>query len=281
VTTPLDILPASSIEAIAALCQRTMARPPTADELRGGLFAPEEEAIVRGDPSVGIVVAVRNADGGSIRLLAVDPARQREGHATRLLRAAEADLSKDRQDKTVVTIGADPPYYLFAGVETTQLPMLCLLERLHYSRHEANFNMDVDLTDLPSAIEGPVIASPHDHDEVDAFMAAQWPNWRLEVLRALHKGTLVIERDAAGLSGFCAWNVTRRGLLGPVAVRLDLLGKGAGVGLLVSGLRHMHAAGYRKIEVSWVGPIVPYAKVGGMVGRVFFVYRKTINPPRS
>jgi len=43
-------------------------------------------------------------------------------------------------------------------------------------------------------------------------------------------------------------------------------------------LRRMRDAGRRHIEVAWVGPIGPYARVGGTIGRVFFVYRKTIEP---
>jgi hypothetical protein len=31
--------------------------------------------------------------------------------------------------------------------------------------------------------------------------------------------------------------------------------------------------------VSWVGPIRPYAAVGGTIGRVFLVCRKVIQPP--
>lgn len=274
--TPLERLGISDTQAIADLCARSLARPPNADELRDGLFAPDQPAVVRGDPEVGVVAAVPSEAGGSIRLLVVDPRRQREGHGSRLLRAAEADLRDGRHGKTVVTVGADAPYYLFAGVETTQTPMLCLLERHHYSRHEANYNMDVVLTDLPPDPGGPAIATAEDRDEVDAFMAAHWANWRLEVLRALGKGTLLIDRDGEGISGFCAWDVNRRGLLGPVAVRLDLLGKGAGIPLLVGALHRMRAAGMTEIEVSWVGPILPYARVGGTIGRVFFVYRKTV-----
>ena len=56
------------------------------------------------------------------------------------------------------------------------------------------------------------------------------------------------------------------------------MGKGAGVALLVSALHRMRSAGWEQVEVSWVGPILPYARVGGTVGRVFFVYRKTLPP---
>jgi len=63
-----------------------------------------------------------------------------------------------------------------------------------------------------------------------------------------------------------------------VAVRLELIGRGAGVAVLHYALHRMRDAGRGRIEVAWVGPIVPYARVGGTIGRVFFVYRKTIEP---
>jgi predicted N-acetyltransferase YhbS len=278
--TPLEVLDPSALAGIAELCRRSLDRPPAQNELRDCLFAVDQPAIVRGDPDVGVVVAVPSDEGGSIRLLAVDPGHQGQGHGHRLLRAAEDDLRAGRQGRTVVTVGADPPYYLFPGVETTQLAMLCLLEREHYARADATFNMDVDLSTLGGAEpDGPWAAGPGDRADVDAFLSEQWPNWRQEALRALDKGTLVIGRDTQGITGFCAWDVNRRGQLGPVAVRLDLMGKGAGAPLLVAALHHMRRAGWETVEVAWVGPIVPYARVGGAVGRVFFVYRKTIEGP--
>jgi GNAT superfamily N-acetyltransferase len=284
IVTTIDTLDASAVDAIAALCARALDRPPTADELIGGLFAPDQPAIVRGDPGVGVVVSVASADGGYVRLLVVDPAEQGKGHGKRLLQAAEEDLQAARDGPTVITVGADAPYYLFPGVETTQTAMLCLLEQRRYLRQEANFNMDIDLGALPPepapvAGRGPMLAGPSDRDEVESWMAANWDNWRPEALRALDKGTLLIDRDEAGLTGFCAWDVNRGGLLGPVAVRLDLIGRGYGVPLLLGALHRIRAAGRARVEVSWVGPIGPYAKVGATVGRVFFVFRKTLNPP--
>jgi hypothetical protein len=164
-------------------------------------------------------------------------------------------------------------------VETTELGMLVLLERHHYDRVEANFNMAVDLTALPPDRGGYTIAAPAERDEVDDWMTTHWANWRLEVLRALDKGSLLLARDDQGISAFCAYNVNRRGLLGPVASRFELIGKGAAYALIVGALHQMRAAGRDTGEVVWVGPIVPYARVGARVSRVFFVYRRQL--PRS
>jgi GNAT superfamily N-acetyltransferase len=266
----------SDVDVIAALCRRSLADPPQPDELAACLFAPDQPATVRGQPDIGVVATVASTDPaageGFVRLIAVDPAHRGQGAGRALLAAAEADLA----GKSVITVGADAPYYLYPGAPASETALLCLLERAHYQRQEANFNMDVDLGRLPRDPGGTALATEEDRDEVAAWMAANWANWRAEVLRALDKGTLLLSRDREGVVGFCAWDVNRRGLLGPIAVRLDVIGKGAGVPLLLGGLHRMRQGGRSRAQVAWVGPIVPYARVGGVVGQVFFVYRKRL-----
>ncbi len=271
--TNLDVLSASEVEAIAELCRRGLADPPTRAELAASLFSPDQPATVRGDPSVGVVATVEWDGQGYVRLLVVDPAARGRGHGRSLLAAAEADLG----GLPSVTVCADPPYYLFPGVETDQTEMLCLLERSRYRRVESNFHMAVDLTAIPPDPGGTELADPAQRQAVAEWMDKQWPAWKPEVLRALDNSTLVVSYDDTGeLVGFCAYDVTRAGLLGPVAVRVDLVGKGVGVPLLLGALHRMRDDGRKRIEVSWVGPIVPYARVGGRVSRVFFVYRKKL-----
>lgn len=271
--TPLDLLDHHALDALAALCRRSLPDPPATDELEGALFAPDQPALIRGDPDVGFVATVvGDGGGGFVRLLVVDPSHQGKGHGQALLAAAEVDLAS----RPTVTVGADAPYFLYPGVPTTQTAMLCLLERRHYSRVEANFNVDVDLSRIPDDPGGAEVATADMRDEMGAWMSDHWPNWRPEVLRALDKGTLLYARDDEGIVGFCAYDVNRRDTLGPVAVRPGIIGRGVGVPLLVGALHRMRATGRSKIEVLWVGPIVPYARVGGVVGRVFFVYQKRL-----
>src|SRR5581483_3895534 len=105
---------------------------------RGALFAPDQPALVRGDPATGVVATV-DADGGRyVRLLVVDPAQRGHGHGHALLAAAEADTRA--AGSRTLTIGADAPYFLWAGVPSDALALLCLLERHHYARVEANFD---------------------------------------------------------------------------------------------------------------------------------------------
>lgn len=269
---PFDRLDRGDLPAVAELCRRGLADPPEADELEGALFAPDQPATVRGDPKLGIVATVEGEGGGYVRLLVVDPSARGRGHGHALLEAAESDLTGTKS----VTVGADAPYFLFPGVETSQIAMLSLLERHRYTRAEANFNMAVDLDALRPDPGGTELAELGDRPDVAAWLDTYWPNWAAEALRALDRGTLIVSRDEGGITGFCAYDVNRRGLLGPVAVRHDLIGKGVGEPLVLGALHRMRASGRRRAEVVWVGPIVPYARVGGTVSRVFFVYRKKL-----
>ena len=76
---------------------------------------------------------------------------------------------------------------------------------------------------------------------------------------------------------FCAFEVNRVGFLGPVGVRPDLIGRGAGTPALVGALHELRVRGRSSTEVVWVGPIVPYARLGGRVSTVYFVYRKELS----
>jgi GNAT superfamily N-acetyltransferase len=276
----IDELDRSALAGISALCQRAVVDPPNEEELAGALFDPGQAVTVLGDPAVGVVAVSECADGPHVRLLAVDPAQRRQGHGHALLEAAE-QWARAAGHRALIT-GADPPYFLWPGAPTGETALLCLLEGRHYGRTETNFNMDVDLAQIPADPSGHRLATADDRDDVDAFMAAQWPNWQAEVLRALDKGNLVISRDSdegqrGDLAAFCAFEVNRIGLLGPVAVRLDLMGQGRGKPALIGALHELRRRGRRTISVVWVGPVVPYALVGGTVTDTFFVYRKELS----
>jgi predicted N-acetyltransferase YhbS len=270
----LELLDAGRLEDVFDLCRRCLPEPPSKDELSASLYSPEETVMVRGDPDVGIVATVCSGAQGYVRLLGVEPSVRGQGHGSALLRSAEEDLSE--RGATSVQIGADPPYYLYPGVETTQTAMLGLLERHRYHRGESNFNMAVDLGTLPPDPGGHEVAGPGEGTAISAWMREHWPNWEAEVMRALERSTLLISRDENGMAGFCAYDVNRAGVLGPTAVRGDLWGQGVGRPLIVGSLHRMRATGRRQAEISWVGPIRPYARVGAHVSRMFFVYRRTL-----
>jgi predicted N-acetyltransferase YhbS len=266
------------LDAVAALCARSLTDAPSADELARTVFEPLQQATVIGDPDVGMIATVAGLGGGAsqgfVRLLVVAPEHRNRGVGRELLVAGEEDLRG--RGLTSVTIGEDAPYYLWPGVETSETRLLYLLERRKYTRTGANSNMDLDLAGIPEVVGGWVAATVADRAEVEAWADQHWAWWTAELVRAAERDTLVVSRDDAGITAVCAYDVTRAGWVGPVAVRPDLMGRGVGVPALVGALHRMRAAGYSKVEVGWVGPLVPYARVGATVGRVFFTYRKEL-----
>jgi GNAT superfamily N-acetyltransferase len=265
----------SHLDAIAQLCGRGLADTLSAEELNGALFPPDQPVAVLGDASDGVVAVAECDDGPHIRLLVVDPSARGKGRGHALLAAAE-DWARAHGHGHLLT-GADPPYFLWPGVPSDQTALICLLERRHYARAEVHFNMRVNLGQLPPDPSGHRTAQAPDREVVDSWMGTHWPNWRLEVLRALDKHNLVLAHDEAGdLVAFCAFEVNRRGLLGPVGVRPDLIGRGQGKGVLLGALHELRRRGAEEVSVVWVGPVVPYAAVGGRVSDVYFVYRKDL-----
>jgi GNAT superfamily N-acetyltransferase len=262
---------------VVDLCRRGIPDPPAPAELEVALFAPDQPAVLFGDPATGVVAAVECDDGAHIRLLVVDPAARGVGIGHALLTAAEEWARAQGQPRIV--IGADPPYFLWPGAPSTDTALLCLLERRHYSRGETNFNMRVGLATVPPDPGGHRIAQPRDRAAVDGWAAMHWPNWRHEILRALDKGNLVVAHDDGAdgdIVAFCAFEVNRSGFLGPVGVRPDLIGQGRGKGVLLGALHELRRRGAREVDVVWVGPVPPYAAVGGRVSDVYFVYRKEL-----
>jgi GNAT superfamily N-acetyltransferase len=273
-------LEVSDLPGIAELCARSLADAPGPDELERTLFAPDQPATVIGDPAVGVIATVEGVSAvgtsgqGFVRLLVVATEHRRRGLGRALLRAGEADLAA--RGFGSVTVGADAPYYLWPGVAARETALLCLLERLKYTRTEANFNMDVNLEAIPEDPGGWTTATAAERDEVRGWAVQHWCFWEAEMVRALDRGTLVISRDEGGISAVCAYDVNRAGWVGPVAVRPDRMGRGAGVAALLGALHRMRTGGRTHAEVGWVGPVVPYARVGATVGRVFFVHRKEL-----
>jgi predicted N-acetyltransferase YhbS len=278
VTEAFGQLEAADLPAITALCARSLSDAPLIDELERTLFAPEQPATVFGDPEVGLVATVAGIGGsagqGYVRLLVVAPEHRERGVGRELLAVAEAELRA--QGLQSVTMCEDAPFYLWPGVEARETALLCLLERLKYARTGANFNMDLDLTTIPADPGGWTVASNAERGEISEWAQRHWEWWCVELLRAFDRDTLVITRDADGIAAACAYDVNRTGWVGPVAVRPELMGRGVGAPALLGALHRMRAGGQTQVEIGWVGPVVPYARVGATVGRVFFTHRKAL-----
>ena len=217
----------SSLEQVARLCRRAIVGAPSSAELDEGLFVPDQPVALLGDPAVGVVAIAGCDDGPHVRLLAVDPSAHGRGNGRALLVAAE-EWAVAAGHHSLVT-GADPPYHLWPGVPTSETALLCLLESRHYSRTETNFDMRVDLRSIPPDPGGHAVVRAVERAEIGEWMTTHWPNWCQEVSRAADKGNLILAREAGDdgdIVAFSAFEVNRRGRLGPVAVRPDLIGRG-------------------------------------------------------
>ncbi|MEO6467658.1 MAG: GNAT family N-acetyltransferase [Acidimicrobiia bacterium] len=265
---------ADAIEEIATLAGRSLLDPPTLDELRRSLTAPDQPAVLRGDPAVGVVATVTAGPAGFVRFLAVDPSRRGQGVGRALLAVAESDLRA--AGATSMTVGADAPYYLWPGIDARELAAICLVERLHYSRVDVHLNMNVDLAAIPSDPGGWRTAVSADRDAVADWATKHWSFWCAEMLRACDQDGLVLAEDADGITSLCAYDVNRAGFVGPVAVRPDRLGRGDGYAPLLGALHRLRAGGRTHAEIAWVSPVVPYARVGATMGRTFLVYRNEL-----
>ena len=193
---PFPIAGPDALSEITEFCDRSLAQKFSSAELEKALFAPDQPALVRFSQGLGLLATVRDGDSGSIRLIAVDPDQRKKGHGTTLLRLAASDL----EGSLTVTVGADPPYFLFPGVPTTEPELCYLLERHHFVREEINFNVAVDLACLPDEPSEAERPDPEDRGLIDAWSLENWPNWRREFLRAFDQRSLLVSRDDRGIA---------------------------------------------------------------------------------
>ena len=70
--------------------------------------------------------------------------------------------------------------------------------------------------------------------------------------------------------------MNRRGALGPVAVRPELVGRGSGRAPLLGALHTMRERGDKVAVVQWAGPLRPYVALGGHISTHHLVYRKAL-----
>ena len=100
---------------------------------------------------------------------------------------------------------------------------------------------------------------------VDWVRATFGAGWASEARVALgnRPATLVVATDTEGLAGFCAFDATARGFVGPIGVRPSAQRGGIGAALLRAALQDMRAAGYGYAVAGAVGAPGFFARVAG------------------
>lgn len=242
----------------------------------------EDDGVVLGATGGdGAVVAVTRSIGdvtvGFVQIVAVAPSARRVGVGRRLLTAAEAWMVE--RGATHAALGGSAPWYLWPGVDVTATPMLCLAEAAGYQPVGAELDMALDVAFRAPTPEGVSLVRALDDDVVAdalAFVAGSWPHWVAEVGRAVEHGTCLVALLDGRPVGVACHSVNRAARLGPMATDPSHRGAGIGAALVGEVCRDLMVAGHRRVEISWVGPVRFYAKLGAEVSRAYRTYRKRL-----
>jgi GNAT superfamily N-acetyltransferase len=91
--------------------------------------------------------------------------------------------------------------------------------------------------------------------------------WSSEAQAALtnRPTTLFIAHQGPDLQGFCCYDATARGFVGPIGVLESARGKGIGAALLLACLHDMRTMGYGYAIAGWVGEPEFFRKVAGAI----------------
>lgn len=237
------------------------------------------------------VVRVRNGENrGYVKLLVVDPKRQRRGLGSRLLQELEARLGQG--GCVTIRLFEANPNYLVPGLDPRYSEAVAFFEKHGYQRFGETANMEVDLAaqDFETAAdevslrgEGIEIrrAIMGDYDEIMGFLQRHWSAWIPEVQRellnypvSLH---LALRQDrVVGFAGFDGNNLNT-GWFGPMGTEPSLRGKGIGGVLLRRCLGDLKSQGRRLAIIPWIGPYVFYSHYSGArITRIFWRYKKDI-----
>jgi GNAT superfamily N-acetyltransferase len=252
----------------------------TADELLACCW--EDPGVVLGpdDGSGAASAVVRRAGDHAaafVKLLVVDPERQRAGIGRSLLRAVE-EWAWDGGASDLHLSGSAPAY-LWPGVDVRATAMLCLAERMGYEETGAAFDMSLPASyrhPVPHDVELRRTLTEDDAEAVDALVAREWPNWVEEQRRAVEQGTCIAAFDigSAEAVAFACHSVNRAGWFGPTGTTPSHRHRSIGLALLGEVCADLMVAGFTDVEICWIGPIGFYAAAGGTISRVYRTSRR-------
>jgi predicted N-acetyltransferase YhbS len=264
--------------------------------------AADESPPADGASLAGVVLASlshRDPTLGHLDLVAVHPRLRRRGIGRALLLAAENALAG--RGAVEVLIAGNMPYG-WPGIDVRYTPALCAAMALGYEQDSAAWNMTAELTPGSPALRdtGPALArlasgeitvrraGSADLPALDTFIRANFTTgWAWEVRQSIGRdraGCHIALRESTGpgsgepeVLGFAAYGALRPSWFGPMGTAPSAQGLGIGGVLLRRCLADLHAAGYDRAQIGWVGPVPFYSgAVGAYIERVFFLYRKEL-----
>jgi N-acetylglutamate synthase-like GNAT family acetyltransferase len=225
---------------------------------------------------------------GFVKLLAVDPAAQRQGIGTQLLQRLESALWHDGVSH--IRVIDSNPNYLQPGLDPRYTEAVIFFEHHGYKRFAETMNLEVDLSSRDfntAAMEEQLRAKGieirraimGDREDLMRLLERHWKAWIPEVDRTLlnYPTTLHIAVYQHRIVGFSAYdsNNFNTGWFGPMGTDPALQGKGVGGVLLLRCLKDIKEQGHRFAVIPWVGPYRFYSHyAGARISRVFWRYKK-------
>ncbi len=285
------------LPAIQAVCAIALDLEPDAGDLPRVLQAsPERLAVLAesGEEIVGVCYGsigrpVGDGRGGHVELLAVAPGASGRGIGRELLGDMEARLRE--RGATELILGANPPVYLWPGIDVRYTTMICLAAAAGYERYREAVDMAVDLQAVELGVgdeerrlarAGVTVrraARTEASLVVDWLRAGPWgqSTWPDEAASALAREPVschVAVRDGAYV-GFACYGSVRSGWFGPMGTLPSERRLGVGSVLLKRCLADMRGSGLPTARIGWVGPVRFYARtLGARIERVYWLYRK-------
>ena len=236
---------------------------------------------------VGFVVGVQRSalQRGYVKLLAVEPACQRQGIGRALLDRVESRLAQ--QGARSIRLLESAPNYLVPGIDTRYEAAIVFAAAAGYDHVGDAQNLSVDLAAarparaVPDGVEVRR-AAQDDGAALYAFLDRHWPSWKAEAAVALRNepATLHLALRNERIVGFAASDANNRGTgwFGPMGVAPEERGSGIGCVLLHRCLDDLRAQGHDAAVIAWADNAPFYERCAGAVPtRTFARFEKVMH----